>query len=140
MTPRPLHCWKSFWLGVLFLAFLGWSWARSLHHLDGFLWMAPRFHLSAGQATGRIELAWAASSGAWGEEFLWAHEVASNAGEPLFPKAVNWETYPGKIQLTVAHWFVILAFLIPWSAFLGWRYLRLRHIARESPISPPVGF
>ena len=131
MTPCHFHRWKSFWFGVLFLAFLGWAWSRSLRHLDGFFWMAPRFHLTAGQTTGRVELAWSASSGAWGwgESFLWIHEAADNAGEPLFPKAVNWETYPGKIQLTVAHWFIILVLLVPWTAFLLWRHRRMKRFA-----------
>ena len=26
MTPRPLIKWKSFWLGILVLGFLGWAW------------------------------------------------------------------------------------------------------------------
>lgn len=121
MTPRPLHCWKSLWLGVLVLVFLAWGWGRSRHHLDGFLWMARGFHLSAAQTAGRVELAWAASDGAWGRDFLWIHEAAPNVGEPLFPKAVNWETYPGQLQLTVAHWFLLLTFLAPWAAWLAWR-------------------
>lgn len=93
--------------------------------------MAARFHFSAGQTTGRVELAWSRSDGAWGRDFLWIHEAATTAGEPRFPKAVNWETYPGKIQLTVAHWFLILLWLVPLSAFLAWRYLRVQQIARE---------
>lgn len=27
--PRPFYRWKSFWLGVLVLGFLGWAWAES---------------------------------------------------------------------------------------------------------------
>jgi hypothetical protein len=29
-----------------------------------------------------------------------------------------------------AHWFLILLFLIPWTAFLLWRARRLKHLAR----------
>lgn len=36
MTRRPLHKWKSFWLGVLVLIFLAWAWGRSIEHWDGF--------------------------------------------------------------------------------------------------------
>lgn len=139
MLPRPIHRWKSFWLGVLILVFLGWAWARSQHHLDGFLWMGPSFQLSAGQITGRVELTWADSSGARGKSFIWVQEAASNDGEPLFPKAVNWESYPGQIQLTVAHWFLIGLVLLPWSTFLGWRYRRIRRMAREYARCPPEG-
>ena len=135
MFPRPFHRWKSFWLGVLVLVFLGWGWGRSQQHLDGFLWMAKRFHFSAGQIAGRVEIAWSRSDGAWGRDFLWAHEAAAVTGEPRFPKAVNWETYPGKMQLTMAHWFLILLWLVPWSALLGWRYLRMQQVAREGTTS-----
>jgi len=30
MTPRPIYRWKSFWLGVILLLFLAWSWERSM--------------------------------------------------------------------------------------------------------------
>ena len=137
MFPRPFHRWKSFWLGVFILSILGWSWARSQHHLDGFLWMAPRFHLSAGHTTGFIELAWSAATGARGESFIWIHDAAATTGEPLFPKAVNGERYPDQIQLTVAYWFLMLIFLVSWSAFLCWWWCRQRRIAREDAVSLP---
>jgi hypothetical protein len=139
MFPRPFHRWKSFWLGVLVLVFLGWGWGRSQQHLDGFLWMAKRFHFSAGQTAGFIELAWSAATGARGESFIWIHDAAATTGEPLFPKAVNWESYPGQIQLTVAHWFLMGLLLLPWSIFLGWRFRRIRRMAREYANSLPVG-
>ena len=31
-TPRPLYKWKSFWLGILVLGFLGWAWWDSFPH------------------------------------------------------------------------------------------------------------
>ena len=30
MTPRPFYRWKSFWLGLCVLVFLGWAWRDSL--------------------------------------------------------------------------------------------------------------
>jgi len=39
MTPRPLHRWKSFWLGILVLGFLGWAWVRSIVYDDRIVWM-----------------------------------------------------------------------------------------------------
>ncbi|MEK7951499.1 hypothetical protein [Luteolibacter soli] len=32
MTPRPPYQWKSFWLGVLVISFLGWGWIDSFQH------------------------------------------------------------------------------------------------------------
>jgi hypothetical protein len=37
MHPRPLYRWKSFWVGMLFLGFLGWAWASTL--TDGFMYV-----------------------------------------------------------------------------------------------------
>ena len=30
MTPRPMYCWKSFWLGVFVVCFFAWAWRDSL--------------------------------------------------------------------------------------------------------------
>ena len=35
MRRRPFYRWKSFWLGVVVLCFLGWAWARSLSRTEG---------------------------------------------------------------------------------------------------------
>jgi hypothetical protein len=131
MLSRPVHRWKSFWLGVLVLAFFGWAWVRSLHRQDGFLWMTRDFHFSAAQTSGAVEVAWAASDGSWGQNFLWMHEAVP-AGEPTFRKAVNWETYPGQLQLTVSHWLLMLVFLVPWAGFLLWRHRRMKRLAAAS--------
>jgi hypothetical protein len=32
MKPRPFYRWKSFWLGILVLGFLGWAWVDSLRY------------------------------------------------------------------------------------------------------------
>ena len=136
MIPRPIHRWKSFWLGVLVLAFLGWAWVRSMRHLDGVLWIAAPFAVSAAQTTGIVELAWDTSHPPGFEDFMWIHEPAMTMGEPRFPKAVNWETYDRQIQLTVAHWFLILLFLLPWAAFLLWRGRRMKSPAAGQPDPP----
>ena len=31
MSPRPIYRWKSFWLGVWVLGFVGWAWWDSMH-------------------------------------------------------------------------------------------------------------
>jgi hypothetical protein len=127
MPPRPIRRWKSFWFGIVVLAFLGWGWMRSLHHIDGVLWMTKHFEITAGQGPGGLFL------NGDGHPFplslcQWIHEPAA-PGEPWFPTAVNGETYSAMIQLTVSHWFLILLFLIPWTAFLLWRVRRMKRLA-----------
>ncbi|MEK7951545.1 hypothetical protein [Luteolibacter soli] len=34
MNARRIYRWKSFWLGVVVLVFLGWAWVRSMNHVD----------------------------------------------------------------------------------------------------------
>ena len=34
MTPRAIHQWKSFWLGVLVMASLGWAWWSSYGYVS----------------------------------------------------------------------------------------------------------
>ncbi|WP_341405153.1 hypothetical protein [Luteolibacter soli] len=34
MSARPIYRWKSFWLVVMVLGFLGWAWVRSMGYFD----------------------------------------------------------------------------------------------------------
>ena len=127
MTVRPLHRWKSFWLGVLVLGFLGWAWVRSRSWLDGFLWVSGSNLMTGGQHAGAVSWAWDSSRLPFLDPlFEWRHEPVSSVGEPLIPRALVWETYPGQAQLTVAHWFLMLVFLMSWAGFLAWRWRRVR--------------
>ena len=38
MTPRRLIRWRSFWLGILVLGFLGGMWVRSMTNLESLSW------------------------------------------------------------------------------------------------------
>lgn len=137
MFPRPLHRWKSFWLGLLVLAFLGWGWVRSMNHTDGFFWLPRHFILEAWQSTGQVgfavnhELPGPTSI----SNFRWLHEAAP-AGEPWFPRAVVPENYPSEFQCSIAHWLLILLFLIAWIGFLLWRVRRLKCLSAGSAQSP----
>jgi len=132
MTPRPLHRWKSFWLGILVLAFLGFGWLRSMSYTDGFFWMPKHFVLTAFQSAGRVGFAWDYSMPVSPVTFFqWVHDPISSEGEPWFPTAVVPEVYDRQFQFGIAHWFLMLLLLIAWGAFLWWRVRRMkRHAAR----------
>jgi len=49
MSPRPLHRWKSFWLGLLVLIFLGWAWLRSMSYHEGIRWFNWDWGVMIGQ-------------------------------------------------------------------------------------------
>ena len=38
MSRRPVYRWKSFWLGLCVLVFLGWAWLRSMEWMSGVSW------------------------------------------------------------------------------------------------------
>ncbi|MEK7954091.1 hypothetical protein [Luteolibacter soli] len=125
MPPRPLHRWKSFWLGILVLAFLGCGWVHSMSHTDGFFWLPKHFSISAYQSTGQLGFSWDASQTSTSlTYFHWIHEPISTAGEPWFPRAVVPEIYDRQFQFGIAHWFLMLLFLSAWIAFLVWRIRR----------------
>ena len=93
--------------------------------------MPRHFIVTAGQSSSTVSLNWDGSRRPAAPIALmkWIQEPASTTGEPRFPKAVNWETYDRQIQVTVAHWFLILVFLLPWTAFLLWRHRRMKRFA-----------
>jgi hypothetical protein len=50
-----------------------------------------------------------------------------NAAEAHFDDHI-WANSPGSLALYLPHWLLILAFLLPWSAFLLWRSRRMHRI------------
>jgi len=120
MTPPTLLRWKSFWLGILVLAFLGWGWVRAMRHVEGVMWMRKGVMVTAGHAYGKVDLSWDPSRAPSSlEMFQPFHELNAEHDRLWFPKAVNWEYYePQIIQTQIAYWLIILVFLALWSAWL----------------------
>lgn len=134
MGLRPLYRWKSFGLGVLFLAFLGWGWVRSMSWIDGVFWLTRHsIIVTAGHATGAMFFTWDHSRPPSTVRMIqWIHEPTSRSPDPWFPKAMNLETYDRQLQISIAHWFLMVVFLLPWSGWLAWRRRRMRRLAKTS--------
>ena len=139
MPPRPLHCWKSFWLGLLVLIFLGWAWVLSTDGWDYIFFSAAYFSSSGvgSNGPGGLSLGWT------DDPFLPdGLSIFSHQGGPIhnwFPEAFTLagttaEGWPME-GVTIAHWFLILLFLVPWAGFLYWRVRRMR---RAGEMRPPV--
>jgi hypothetical protein len=136
MFPRPLQRWKSFWAGVLVLVFLGWAWVRSIHHYDAVSW--GEAHGGRGillsQRDSKVLITWNSSKliAVVPPGFTLSSVNRNPRSNTLFPWAINWREFPADPFRTAsfAHWFLILLFLIPWTAFLFWRARRLEHLAR----------
>jgi len=134
MKPRPFYRWKSFWLGVFVLVFLGWSWARSMKHLEGVYWARPQFGLGLSHGVCAVTVSFAD-----GDPSRWARlapktGVQSRRILPDMP--IKWDDYRAvrgfsaavngvqSSGVKLAHWFLILLFFVPWSAWLFFHWKR----------------
>jgi hypothetical protein len=133
MPPRPLHRWKSFWLGVFVVVFLGWAWARSMGIIDGIRWESASAGtlLQADHCDGQILFSYVPSYPVKRSIFELSSQTFSVSGH-WFPWAVNvMNSIPGMHILGIAHWFLILLFLLPWTTWLVWRSRRMKRLASE---------
>jgi hypothetical protein len=127
---RPLRRWKSFWFGVLVNAFLGWAWVRAINHYDAVTWTRGPvdFGLSQGiEGVGfyAVELPTSLTPG-----FRIAGRRGTSQSKSI-PRMITWRNdgIPGLIHhrsVHVAHWFLILLFVVPWSGWLVWRQRRFK--------------
>lgn len=143
MHPRPIHRWKSFWLGLLVLIFLGWAWVRSTRLDDGIRWFNWDWGIMIGQGPEGVGL-YGGDRPIFLDDGLQFWSVPAHApaaewfGRPFF-----YDSWPAfqihgnavlASNLQLAHWFLILLFLVPWIGFLLWRVRRMRR-AGEMPRS-----
>jgi hypothetical protein len=128
MPPRPLHRWKSFWLGVFVVVFIGWAW------WDSWVWETEALFFADG--VGMLH----ARGEVW---ILWQWELADGwsffSGERNFvrPGAWGlWEQWEAAREFgfrisKIPHWHIILLFLLPWTTWLVWRSRRMKRLASE---------
>ena len=119
MAPRPLIKWKSFWLGILVLGFLGWAWVRSMARYDGLFWYSVGGTITGASNSGGLLHLVIETPGA---------RLPANPGINVVSRTLaarDW--WPRAFQNTsVAHWFLMLLFLVPWISFLAWRVRKQR--------------
>jgi hypothetical protein len=125
MTPRPVYRWKSFWLGVWVLGFLGWAWERSNVRREYIEWVTATGGTIAGQYEGCMWFYRGGVPAFYSEGLRAGGDEASFEGRCFegrwFPRAAQCEAGEGYLSISIAHWFLILLFLVPWLAFLFWR-------------------
>ncbi len=143
MHPRPLHRWKSFWLGVFVVVFIGWAWARSNSHWDilALCWNTHGDVLGFDHSGSMAALSWGRDSGGRPMGFRLGH-YAQNGPEKWFPSPVSGtHNANGFGYMGIAHWFLILLFLLPWTTWLVWRSRRMKLLApgTAGPQTGPSG-
>ena len=123
MNPRPLYRWKSFWLGVLVIAFLGWAWGWSMDRYFGGYLAARPARVGAVAIPGKISLSIRKTETSGIGYFY----EKSDGWTPL-PPALTWSAEWGGIKAAFAYWFLILLFLLAWSGWLAWRWRRIKRL------------
>jgi len=126
MMPRPFYKWRSFWIGILVLGFLGWAWVRSMSHED----IVSCFHRDLGASLTNL-YAMVGIDRQFDEFTFDQFSFQSFPSEttdvyPAFPAAFFVENS----CVYFAHWFLMLAFLVPWSGFLAWRWRRQHKLTK----------
>ena len=135
MSARPIHRWKSFWLGVLVLVLLGGSWVRSVGHLDEVAVAVRTSKVVAHWASGEIAVTrYPRKMRGWIPEFEWATVNGGFerqwVGTPFYFRTVKLPPAGARLlSLRAGHWFLILIFLMAWASLLAWRLRRMKRLA-----------
>ena len=130
MEPRPIYQWKSFLLGVVLLAFMGWAWQQGMQKDQGVSVSTPVVAFGIGQVEGQAGVFAVSIKQSWD---------VSRSSTPRMDQAVWFPSF-GSVSLSqvngsapyvwyfharFAHWFLIFAVVVGWSAWLRWRWKRL---------------
>jgi hypothetical protein len=140
MTPRPLHRRKTLWLGIFVLIFLSWAWARSREHSEivgfrpgGNTWFG--IVNSGGQLLLRIV---SYQSGIRSTTKFIDCSFMRIHTDPWFASPFKWDyeanapSGPIFLSAGIAHWLIILLFLVPWLALLTSRSRRMKRLPTGS--------
>ncbi|MEK7951561.1 hypothetical protein [Luteolibacter soli] len=143
MTPRPLHRWKSLWLGILVLIFLAWNWQRSIRYYDSASWAeaSGARGISLSQRDSVVFVTWAPAKDpdTFSPGFHIFRARMSKRHYPTFPALFSGDPMgpnhppPPFRAIYIPHWFLILLFLTPWSVFLAWRWRRIKRLTTPPP-------
>ena len=132
MTPRPIHKWKTFWLGLIILAFLTWAWARGRDHQDYAAILLPTgTWCGINSSNGKATLIITTYKG-----FLRAGYISYGSGDSdlharWFPVPIRYirddSTFATQTYYGIAHWLLTFLFFLGWASFLLFRSRRLHH-------------
>ena len=131
MKSRPFYRWKSLWLGVVVLLFLGWAWQQSRQRNQMVSVATPVGAFGISQVEGQASFFAANLKQNWGVSKV---SVPRRMAAVWFPTMVKMGLsdvsgagyHRRDFHLRFAHWFLILVFVTVWSAWLAWKWKRER--------------
>ena len=127
MTLRPVYCWKSFWLGLLVLAGLGWAWARSMDRDEAVSIFGPGgFRFQAGISAGvAVVHEWEGDMDYDGRKVSgYSRELSED--QEVIPR--RWAFLAKDEEMGGVWWiafpmgFPFVGLLVSWSGWLVWRW------------------
>ena len=132
MPPRPIHKWKTLWLGLLILAFLTWAWARGRSHEDLVSLRPGTQTLYLGNSAGYLRCGSTAlhTPSSHPAPTFDYYSIPSEGISRWFPPPITYKHVDDNFYIatvySIAHWLITSLFFLGWASFLLWRTRRLR--------------
>jgi hypothetical protein len=126
MKPRPFYRWKSFWLGLFVLVFLGWAWGHSAR-FNGELVISAgpgRNALGLVQEEGVLRI-WFGRDGAIRFRPFGGYLSPRKGEGQWLRSSVEFDEWkPGCRTLSVSYCILFSGTLLGWMGFLLWFWKR----------------
>ena len=126
MKPRPIHRWKSFWLGLSVVLFLAWAWLDSYHGLsECFLKLGNReAQFSRAKGVTYVYLR-------QGDTYLTSlppgeFQLETSRLPAYWPNIWEWLEKYGAPQARIPDAPIFYSYLGLWSGLLAWHRRRMR--------------
>jgi hypothetical protein len=120
MNPRPPYRWKSLWLGLFVLVFLTWAWLHSRDRMAGIAVGTPAGSGGLMQYSGEVCIYDLKRKHMWGRTIF---NLPAPRNDPL--AKTTWQRLT-QLGIIIPHWTLMLTVTGIWTAFLGWRWRRLK--------------
>lgn len=122
-----IHRSFTFWLGLFGTVFIAWAWMRSMSEWSQLIWQYnTRDNILAAQSNGQVWVTWTVPSPPSSKPELQYSEGPYEGEVAWFREAFDLSQIPDLIS--VAHWFLLLLFLIPWLGLIAWQWRRTKRI------------
>ena len=125
MKPRPFYRWKSFWLGLCVLVFLGWAWRASFYNSSSIRYARVGDLFEAVHIGGQLLLMHRSNfHGVRHAEWHWEQREVTE-GNSVGGLRSYWERQRGAARYWSVHdWLLFFPSLAVWCAWLFWHWKR----------------
>lgn len=136
MTPRPPYKWKSFWFGLLVLAFMGLACWDSQRWMRAVLFVSGKEGVTLVRDAGHTYAEWGRVPSHFPQGWEFFLRPASNE-EVDWRQAAAIARQSGRRLIRVADAAIFFPFLFAWLAWLLWRWRRQKRLAGAPSLGSP---